>query len=138
MTFGEKPIFRNFKFAFMQDFLRQFMAKAYPFALASAASVEVYPPDILLFEYSHNGANVAPILYYQIRHNSIPDWFEFDAVCYNHSVPKEKSKDLVSVNLRYPREVREKMKAIAEKERRSLNEQIVYALERWLEQQKPR
>ena len=49
---------------------------------------------------------------------------------------KEKSKDLVSVNLRYPREIRDKMKVIAEKERRSLNEQIVYALERWLESQK--
>lgn len=53
-------------------------------------------------------------------------------------MPKEKSKDLVSVNLRYPSWIRDRIKAIAEKERRSLNEQIVYVLERWLEQQKPR
>ncbi len=50
---------------------------------------------------------------------------------------KGKKAALVSVNLRYPSEVRDRLKAIAEKERRSLNEQIVYALERWLETQKP-
>ncbi|MDD2804972.1 MAG: hypothetical protein PHV33_05415 [Elusimicrobiales bacterium] len=51
---------------------------------------------------------------------------------------KEKSKELVTVTLRYPKTLREELKAISEKERRSLNEQIVYALERWVEQQKSR
>ena len=45
---------------------------------------------------------------------------------------------LVTVTLRYPLAVKEQLKPIAEKERRSLNEQIVYVLERWLEQHKPR
>jgi len=51
---------------------------------------------------------------------------------------KAKNKELVMVTLRYPKTLREELKAIADKERRSLNEQIVYALERWIEQQKPR
>ena len=48
---------------------------------------------------------------------------------------KTKIEPAASMTLRYPRSLREKLKAIAEKERRSLNEQIVYALEHWLEQQ---
>ena len=52
-------------------------------------------------------------------------------------MPKSKSEPTVSMTLRYPRSVRERLKAIADHERRSLNEQIVYALERWLEQQRP-
>ncbi len=48
------------------------------------------------------------------------------------------SKELVTITLRYPQTLRDQLKVIAEKERRSLNEQIVYALERWVEQQKGR
>ncbi len=51
---------------------------------------------------------------------------------------KQTPKKFVIITLRYPPALREHLKAIAEKERRSLNEQIVYALERWLEQQKAR
>jgi hypothetical protein len=49
---------------------------------------------------------------------------------------KQKSKELVTVTLRYPLALREQLKALADKERRSLNEQIVYLLEKCLEQQK--
>ena len=53
-------------------------------------------------------------------------------------MPKKKREELVTVTLRYPKMLREQLKVVADKERRSLNEQIVYALERWLEQQKAR
>ena len=51
---------------------------------------------------------------------------------------KAKDKEIVTVTLRYPKELREQLKVISERERRSLNEQIVYVLERWVEQQKNR
>ena len=47
-------------------------------------------------------------------------------------------KNDIFMTLRYPKALRDKLKVIAEKERRSINEQIVYALERWFEQQKTR
>lgn len=44
----------------------------------------------------------------------------------------------IIMSLRYPRDLRDKLRKLAEKERRSLNEQIVYILERWLEQRPDR
>ena len=43
------------------------------------------------------------------------------------------AQDIVPLTLRLPRSVRDKIKKIAEKDRRSLNDQIIYALEQWLE-----
>ncbi len=48
---------------------------------------------------------------------------------------RKKKEPVVSMTLRYPKGVKERLSQIADHERRSLNEQIVYALERWLEQQ---
>lgn len=48
---------------------------------------------------------------------------------------KKSSADVVLMTLRYPRVLRDGLNKIAERERRSLNEQITYVLERWLEQQ---
>ena len=46
-----------------------------------------------------------------------------------------KVQNIVPLTLRLPRSVRDSLKKIAEKDRRSLNDQIIYALERWLEAQ---
>ena len=44
------------------------------------------------------------------------------------------TKSSVAMTLRYPQSLRDKLRKLAEKERWSLNDQIVYILERWLEQ----
>jgi hypothetical protein len=45
-----------------------------------------------------------------------------------------KSGDNVFMTLRYPRPVRDDLRKIADRERRSLNEQIVWVLQRWLDE----
>lgn len=51
------------------------------------------------------------------------------------TMKRAKSKPNVIASLRYPKDLRDKLKVVADRERRSLNDQIVYVLERWLEQQ---
>lgn len=42
------------------------------------------------------------------------------------------------MSLRYPKSIKEKLQVIAEKEHRSLTDQIIYILEQWVEQKKSR
>lgn len=51
---------------------------------------------------------------------------------------REKKLDVAVMSLRYPKSVKEKLIVIAKKERRTLTDQIIYVLESWLENQKPR
>jgi len=51
---------------------------------------------------------------------------------------RKKAQDVAVMSLRYPKSIKEKLQVIAEKERRSLTDQIIYVLESWLEQQKAR
>lgn len=50
-------------------------------------------------------------------------------------MPKKKPYDVTIMSLRYPKSLKEKLQKIADKEHRSLTDQIVYILERWVEQQ---
>lgn len=51
---------------------------------------------------------------------------------------REKKLDVAVMSLRYPNSVKEKLKIFAKKQRRTLTDQIIYILEEWLQQQKPR
>jgi predicted transcriptional regulator len=53
-------------------------------------------------------------------------------------MPRKKKLNVTVMSFRYPKSIKEKLQAIADKERRSLTDQIIYALENWLEQRKPR
>jgi len=53
-------------------------------------------------------------------------------------MPRKKKLDVTVMSFRYPKSVKEKLQVIADKERRSLTDQIIYVLESWLKQRKPR
>lgn len=53
-------------------------------------------------------------------------------------MPKKKAFEQAVMSLRYPKALKEQLQKIADKEHRTLTDQIIYALESWLSQQKSR
>jgi hypothetical protein len=50
-------------------------------------------------------------------------------------MPRKKKLNLSIMSLRYPISLKKKLEKIAEKEHRTLTDQIIYVLERWVEKQ---
>lgn len=50
-----------------------------------------------------------------------------------YAITVPKAQNVAPFALRLPKDLKKILEALAERERRSLNDQIIYALERWLE-----
>lgn len=51
-------------------------------------------------------------------------------------MPKKKGYEQAVMSFRYPKAIKEQLQKIADKEHRTLTDQIIYILEKWLSQQK--
>lgn len=62
-------------------------------------------------------------------------WFMIVRYAWGGMGKKAPKEPIVSLTTRYPRDLHERLRRVADRERRSLNDQIIYVLERWLESQ---
>jgi len=59
-------------------------------------------------------------------------------ISYTFCVPKNRRKDVIAFTLRIPRKLKKSLEDLAEQERRSLNEEMIWLLERALERRSER